>query len=82
MAVEFMLVTYPDQRAVLADGTPVGFANHTLMLPSDEYLITLEGAGYEPPSQDVVLSGTSLVKPKVVVFTPEPGAGKTKAKNA
>ena len=70
MAIEYLLVTYPEQRAVLADGDGVGFTNHTLMLPTDEYLITLDGAGYQPPSQDIALSGTSLVKPMVVPFTP------------
>jgi len=70
MAIEYLLVTFPEQRAVLADGAGVGFTNHILMLPTDEYLITLEGSGYEPPSQDVALVGTSMVKPMVLVFTP------------
>ena len=70
MAIEYLLVTYPEQRAVLADGDGVGFTNHTLMLPTDEYLITLDGAGYQPPSHDIALSGTSLVRPMVVSFTP------------
>ena len=70
MAIEYLLVTYPEQRAVLADGAGVGFTNHTLMLPTDEYLITLGGGGYRPASQDIALSGTSLVKPLVIAFTP------------
>ena len=70
MAIEYLLVTYPESRAVLADGNGVGFTNHTLMLPTDEYLITLDGSGYQPPSQDIALSGTSLVKPMVISFTP------------
>jgi hypothetical protein len=70
MAIEYLLVTYPEQRAVLADGNGVGFTNHTLMLPTDEYLITLDGGGYQPPAQDIALSGTSLVKPMVIAFTP------------
>ena len=70
MAIEYLLVTYPEQRAVLADGNGVGFTNHTLMLPTDEYLITLDGGGYQPASQDIALSGTSLVKPMVIAFTP------------
>ena len=70
MAIEYLLVTYPEQRAVLADGNGVGFTNHTLMLPTDEYLITLDGTGYQPASQDIALSGTSLVKPMVISFTP------------
>ena len=75
MAIEYLLVTYPEERAVLADGHRVGFTNHTFMLPTDEYLITLEGSGYAPPKQDVPLSGTSLVKPMVVSFSPIAGAG-------
>jgi hypothetical protein len=69
MAIEYLLVTFPEQRAVLADNSGVGFTNHTLMLPTDEYLITLAGTGYQPPSQDIALSGTSLVKPMVISFT-------------
>jgi len=75
MAIEYLLVTYPEQRAVLADGERVGFTNHTLMLPTDEYVITLDGAGYQPPSQDIALAGTSLVKPMVVPFLPTSSAG-------
>ena len=70
MSIQFLLVTYPEQRAVLADGMGVGFTNHMLMLPADEYLITLGGDGYQPAGQDVVLSGTSQIKPLVVPFTP------------
>jgi hypothetical protein len=74
MAIQYLLVTYPEQRAVLADDAGVGFTNHTLMLPSDEYIITLDGGGYQPASQDVVLAGTSIMKPMVIAFTPTPGA--------
>lgn len=70
MSIEYLLVSFPEQRAVLADGSPVGFTNHMLMLPSDEYLITLEGTGYQPANQDIVLDGTSQVKPLAIYFTP------------
>ena len=88
MAIEYLLVTYQEQRAVLADGDSVGFTNHTLMLPTDEYRITLDGSGYQPPSQDVPLAGTSLVKPMVIAFTPtsppaapsSPGAARSRAR--
>src|SRR5215470_2452259 len=76
MAIEYLLVTFPEPRAVLADGNGVGFTNHTLMLPTDEYLISLAGTGYQPPNQDIALSGTSLVKPMVISFTLT-GAGVT-----
>jgi hypothetical protein len=74
MAIQYLLVTYPEQRAVLVDGAGIGFTNHTLMLPADEYTITLDGTGYGPGSQQVVLSGTSIIKPKVIAFLPIAGA--------
>jgi hypothetical protein len=73
MSLEFLLVVFPEsapRRAVLADGDKVGFTNHTLMLPADEYQITLEGDKTEPPFQDVVLTGTSVMRPKVIIFAP------------
>lgn len=69
MSVEFLLVVFKEDRGVLADDQKVGVTNHTLMLPANEYEITLEGDGYAPPSQDVVLAGTSIMRPKVITFT-------------
>ncbi len=68
MSLEFLLVVFEDKRTVLADGDEVGFTNHTLMLPANEYTITLSGAPTNPPSQDVILAGTSVVRPKVITF--------------
>jgi hypothetical protein len=77
MAIQYLLVAFPEPRAVLADGAGVGFTNHVLMLPGDEYEIILDGGGTVPASQDIALVGTSLVKPLVVVFAsatpPAPG---------
>ena len=75
MSIESLLVTFGEERAVLADGNRVGFTNHTLMLPTGEYEITLEGDGYRPKSRDVALTGTSLVKPMVIAFTLLSSAG-------
>ncbi len=69
MSVEFLLVVYKEDRDVLADGDRVGVTNHTIMLPADEYIITLSGDGYAPASQDVVVAGTSIMRPRVVTFT-------------
>ncbi len=68
MSLQFLLVKYPERRAVLADGVGIGFTNRVMLLPADEYLITLSGEGYRPESQDIVLSGTSQVRPLVVRF--------------
>lgn len=70
MSVEFLLVSYSKgDRTVLADGNSVGVTNHVLMLPADAYEISMEGSGYAPKSQNVVLTGTSIMRPKVITFT-------------
>jgi len=69
MSVEYLLVVYNGDRDVLADGDRVGVTNHTILLAPDEYIVTLSGDGYAPASADVVLAGTSIMRPKVVVFT-------------
>jgi hypothetical protein len=69
MAVEYLLVSYKADRDVLADGDRVGVTNHTIMIQANEYIITLSGDGHVPQSQDVVVAGTSIMRPKVVVFT-------------
>lgn len=71
MSLEFLLVHFRDdeeQRPVLADGESVGFTNHILMLPTGEYKISLSGGGYRPASRHIILAGTSVVKPKVIIF--------------
>ena len=69
MSVEYLLVVYKGDRVVLADGDRVGVTNHTILMAPDEYIITLGGDGYEPPSETVVLAGTSIMRPRVVSFT-------------
>jgi hypothetical protein len=69
MSVEYLLVVYNGDRDVLANGDRVGVTNHTILLATDEYIITLSGDGYAPPQADVVVAGTSIMRPKVVVFT-------------
>jgi hypothetical protein len=68
VSIEFLLVVFPESRTVLADGDPVGVTNHILMLPANEYDITLDNGGSRPASRDVILAGTSAVRPKVVQF--------------
>ena len=69
ISVEYLLAVYKQDRDVLANGDRVGVTNHTILLATDEYIITLSGDGYAPPREDVVLAGTSIMRPKVVVFT-------------
>ena len=67
--LEFLLVVFKEDRRVLANGDPVGVTNHTLLIPPNDYKITLEGTGFTPAEQEVEVSGTSIMRPKVVVFT-------------
>jgi hypothetical protein len=62
MAVEYVLVVYKEDRDVLADGDRVGVTNHTILLPGNEYIITLSGDGYVPPSQTVVVAGAPAAR--------------------
>jgi ABC-type amino acid transport substrate-binding protein len=68
MSVEYLLVSFPEDRDVLADGDRVGVTNHTILITANEYTITLSGDDYVPTSQDVVVAGTSIMRPLVVVF--------------
>jgi hypothetical protein len=69
MSVEYLLVTFPEDRDVLADGDRVGVTNHTILISANEYIISLSGTAYAPTSQDVVVAGTSIMRPMVVAFT-------------
>jgi len=66
--IEFLLVHFKEDRGVLADGNRVGVTNHTILIPPNDYKITLEGGGFSPPEQDVEVFDTSIMRPKIVVF--------------
>ncbi len=68
MAMQYLLVNFPQDRPVLADGSGVGTTNRVMMLPAGEYEITLDGGGHNPLTLDVVLNGTSLFAPMVISF--------------
>jgi hypothetical protein len=69
MSVEYLLLTFPEDRDVIADGDRVGVTNHTILISANEYVVTLGGTAYAPTSQDVVVAGTSIMRPMVVAFT-------------
>jgi hypothetical protein len=70
MSLEFLLVSFPEEREVLANGIVVGFTNHPLMLSSNYYVITLRDTETRPAEQEALLTGTSVVRPKVLRFEP------------
>jgi hypothetical protein len=69
MQSEFLLVTFKTDRAVKANNRLVGVTNHLMVLVPGDYVITLDGDGFSPPSHDIELIGTSHLRPMVVAFT-------------
>ncbi len=72
--LEYLYVKFPKgrkklDRAVLIDGIPNGKTNSVLTLERGEYKVSIEGDGFSPTSHDVVLTGTSVKKPKRVEFS-------------
>jgi len=70
MQLEYLLVTYSSTQTVSADDTSIGVTNHILMLPAGDYTISLSGVQTVPPTVDISLNGTTVVRPQVVAFNP------------
>ncbi len=67
--MEFLLVVYAAERDVLIDGVAAGITNHLITLAPGTYTISLDGAlDFDPAEVDVVVEGTSPLKPKKVAF--------------
>jgi hypothetical protein len=69
MSLQYLLVSFPESRNVLADGVPVGVTNRILLIAAGIYTITLDGAPTNPASQDVTLTSTTVASPAVVTFS-------------
>ncbi len=79
--MEFVIVEYPERRAVYVDDKRQGYNKKE----SGEYIIKritrgkrtfhLGGADdYKPPSRKVDVNNTTVVKPQRVAFTPKESA--------
>jgi hypothetical protein len=68
MALEYLLVTFPDKKSVQADDNDVGFTNHTILLPADTYTITVDNGKCVPGNREITLIGTSSAKPMEIAF--------------
>jgi hypothetical protein len=67
--MEFMLVTYPQERDVLIDGVAAGITNQLITLEAGTYTVSLEGpADFFPGEQTVVVVDTAPLDPLEVVF--------------
>lgn len=67
--MEYIYVTFHEQRRVLVDGTELGDTNKTLRVQRGTHVITLSGpADYSPPSQTVTVANTSFENPMQITF--------------
>ena len=70
--MEYVIVRYPDGRAVFVDGKRVGRTNRTLELETGHHRFTLgEPEDYTPGQREVAVTGTDPILPMELVFRPK-----------
>ena len=68
--MEYVIVTFPTDRFVYIDGEQNGRTNKSLRVDAGSHLFDLGSLkNYEPESQIVVVSGTTVLDPQEIVFT-------------
>lgn len=72
--MEYIRVTYPTKRSVYVDGELTGDTNEVLRVEAGTHKFDLgPPANYQPTSQDVVVTGTTILLPMEVAFTKKGG---------
>jgi hypothetical protein len=67
--MEFLLINYPWERGVVIDGVEAGLTNHLITLAAGTYTVSLvPPEDFFPADQDVVVKGTSPLRPREVEF--------------
>lgn len=70
MALEYVIVRFPTHRLAYIDGERGGYTNETLRVDTGTHVFDLgEYANYAPPSQQVLVEGTTVLEPLEIVFT-------------
>jgi hypothetical protein len=68
--MEYVKVMYASTRSVNIDGAPSGATNDVLEMGAGTHQFDLGiPADYYPPTQNLLITGTSIFQPKIVVFT-------------
>ena len=69
--VEYIIVIYPTERIVFVNGLKSGMTNQSLRIESGTHEISLGPLkNYEPSSQVVLVSSTTVLDPFAVEFSP------------
>ena len=66
--MEYIYVSFPEERIVLIDGLESGNTNGTIGVQRGTHTITLSGAPTTPPSQLVTVINTSFPNPMRIAF--------------
>ena len=68
--MEYVKILFANTRPVNVDGAPSGETNDVFQVDAGTHQFDLgTPADYYPSSQNVAIAGTSLLGPKIVVFT-------------
>lgn len=72
--MEYVKVTYPTKRSVNVDGVPTGDTDEILRMEAGTHTFDLgSSADYDPASQEIDVTGTTILRPMVVDFTRKGG---------
>lgn len=67
--MEYVFVSFKEDRTVLADGEILGQTNQTLLIIRGHHSFTLDGpADFHPPVVDAVIQRTTSINPYKVEF--------------
>ncbi len=67
--MEYVFVSFKEDRTVLADGKKLGQTNQTLLIEKGHHCFTLAGMkNYSPEKVDAVIEQTTVLSPYNVKF--------------
>jgi hypothetical protein len=70
--MEYVKVTYPTKRSVNVDDEPTGDTDEILRMDAGTHSFDLgPPIDYDPASHEIDVTGTTILRPMVVVFTPK-----------
>ena len=72
-AMKYVIVKYPEERSVYADGEYFGLTEEVLRIDAGTHLFDLgEPVDYTPASQSVAITGGTNLIPFEIIFEPLP----------
>lgn len=67
--MQYLLITFPEQRVIIIDEIEQGITNDVLELEQGTHTATLKGpSDFDPKMREFILRRTSELNPKVIRF--------------